>query len=271
MEISASLVRELREKTGVGMMDCKKALSQTEGNFEEAIKYLREKGLAAASKKSDRATQEGKVFTAASADNSQGVILELNCETDFVANNEAFQTLGQAIAEAILASEVTTLEQAQALTIQGRSFSEAISEAVLKLGENIGVKRFERINQASQLASYIHMNGKIGVLVSFSGAIDPALGKDIAMQIAASQPLYVRQEEVPAAEIEKESEIIRNQALNEGKPAAILDKVVAGKITKFFKDICLIEQSFIKDPEKTIKQLFTGNTTVVKFSRYSLN
>lgn len=271
MEITAGLVKELREKTGVGMMDCKKALANTNGNFEEAIKYLREKGLSAASKKSDRATQEGRVFTAVSADNTQGIIVEVNCETDFVANNQAFLDLGNGIAEALLNSSASSLDEVAALTVNGKSLNEVLSEAVLKLGENITVKRFERFSQAGQLASYIHMNGKIGVLVSFNGEVEAGLGRDIAMQIAASQPLYVRQEEVPAAEIEKESEIIRNQALNEGKPAAILDKVVAGKISKFFKDICLVEQAFIKDQDKTIKQLLTGSTTVVKFSRYSLN
>ena len=271
MEISASLVKDLREKTGVGMMDCKKALAHSNGNFEEAIKYLREKGLSAASKKSDRATQEGKVFTALSADSTQGVIVEVNCETDFVANNQAFLDLGTGIAEALLNSSISTLDGLAALSIQGKAVIEVLSEAVLKLGENISVKRFDRFTQAGQLASYIHMNGKIGVLVSFNGSVDPTLGRDIAMQIAASQPLYVCQEEVPAAEVERESDIIRNQAINEGKPAAILDKVVAGKISKFFKDICLIEQVFIKDQDKTIKQLLSGSTTVVKFSRYSLN
>ncbi len=270
MEITASLVKELREKTGVGMMDCKKALDHSQGNFEEAIKYLREKGMSAASKKSDRATQEGQVFTVTSSDGKNAVILEVNCETDFVANNDAFKGFGNALAQEILNASITGLEQLNSLSLQGKPYADVIAEAVLKLGENISVKRFERVANAAHISSYVHMNGKIGVLVQFSDVIDSGLGRDIAMQIAASQPLYVRQEEVPAEEVAKESDIIKNQAINEGKPAAILDKVVAGKISKFFKDICLLEQVFIKDQDKTVGQLMKAPLTVVKFLRYSL-
>ena len=270
MSISAESVKALREKTGVGMMDCKKALEHAQGNFEEAIKYLREKGMSAATKKSDRSTNEGRIFIALAADKTTGGILELNCETDFVSSNDAFIGLGDTIVQHILTQRGTSLEALQNSTISGQPFSTYLSEAVLKLGENITVKQFQLIESAASLSSYVHMNGKIGVLVEFSAILDQEIGRDIAMHVAATSPQYVKKEEVPEAEVEKEKDIIRNQSLNEGKPAAILDKVVAGKIGKYFKDICLIEQEFIKNSDQTVQQVLAGKANVVRFVRYSL-
>jgi len=267
--ITASLVKELREKTGVGMMDCKKALTETNGDFEAAITYLREKGLSAAAKKSDRETKEGRTFVAVSADNRLASLVEVGCETDFVANNEAFSTFGNTVAAEVLAKKYTDLASLEAATIEGKPFATFSSEAVLKLGENLGVRRISLL-EGPALSSYIHSNGKIGILVAFTGAIDSELGRDIAMHIAASSPTCVRSEEVPAEDVEKEKSIIRAQLLNEGKPEAMVDKIVEGKIVKYYKDVCLLEQTFVKDQEKTVKQILPADVTVSQFIRFSL-
>jgi elongation factor Ts len=267
--ISASLVKELREKTGVGMMDCKKALTETNGDFEAAITYLREKGLSAAAKKSDRETKEGRIFVALSADATLGAVVEIGCETDFVANNDAFATFGNAVAAEVLSKKYADLAALEASTIDGKPFATFSSEAVLKLGENLGVRRVALLT-GSLISSYIHSNGKIGILVAFDGVIDAELGKDIAMQIAASAPICVRAEEVPTKDLENEKSIIRAQLLNEGKPEAMVDKIVEGKITKYYKDVCLLEQTFVKDQEKTVKQILPARVTVSQFIRFSL-
>ncbi len=269
MEITASLVKELREKTGVGMMDCKKALSETGGNFEEAIKYLREKGLSAAAKKSDRETREGKIVTAVSSDGIAGAIVEVNCETDFVANNESFGEFGAAIANAVLTQSLETVTALESASIAGRSLQDVTSEAVLKLGENIGVKRVERVTGQS-IAQYVHTNGKIGVVVAFDGIVPAETGKDVAMHIAASAPTCIRRDEVSSADLEKEAEIIKAQAKNEGKPDAIIEKLVTGKIGKYYKEVCLLEQEFVKDPSKTVGSILPEGRTVTRFIRLSL-
>ncbi|NBV42028.1 elongation factor Ts [bacterium] len=269
MEITASVVKELREKTGVGMMDCKKALEQTQGNFEEAVKYLREKGLAAAAKKSDRETREGKIFTRINADGTNGAIVEVSCETDFVANNESFGEFGLTIANLVLEGAVGSIEQLENTPVKERSFKEFVSEAVLKLGENISVRRIELLNGKS-IGQYVHTNGKIGVLVAFSEQVPTEVARDIAMHIAASAPQYVERSEVPTGELDKEAEIIKNQARNEGKPEAILEKLVSGKIGKFYKDVCLLEQDFVKDPSKQVKDILPSGSTVTRFIRFSL-
>jgi len=269
MEITASAVKELREKTGVGMMDCKKALAETQGNFEEAVKYLREKGLSAAAKKSDRETREGKIFTQVSSDGTAAAIVEISCETDFVANNESFGEFGFTIAAVVLANKIETVQQLESATVNGRTLQEAVSEAVLKLGENIGVKRIEFVT-GNAIAQYVHTNGKIGVLVAFDGPVANEIGKDVAMHIAASAPTCIRKEDVSTADLEREAEIIKNQARNEGKPEAILEKLVSGKIGKFYKDVCLLEQDFVKDATKTVAAILPAGQTVSKFVRLSL-
>ena len=269
MSVSAQLVKELREKTGVGIMDCKKALEQSNGDFDKAITYLREKGMATATKKSDRSTNEGRVFAALSADHTQGVLLELNCETDFVSGNEAFLGLGTSLAAHILNHSIATLESLQASTIEGQSFEAYLSESVLKLGEKISVKLLTFIHTKGSIGTYTHMNGKIGVLVEFNVPVSEEVGKDIAMHIAASAPQYVQSSEVPESEIDKEKEIIKNQSLNEGKPEAVIEKIISGRINKFFKDICLIDQAFVKNPDMTVKQVLAG-ASVVRFCRYML-
>ena len=269
MEITASVVKELREKTGVGMMDCKKALAQTQGNFDEAIKYLREKGLSAAAKKSDRETREGKIFTQVSSDRSKAAVVEISCETDFVANNDSFGDFGFSIVAAILTQGIASVEQLEGASLNGRTFQEVVSEAVLKLGENISIRRLALVDGHS-IGQYVHSNGKIGVLVSFDGDVIPEIGKDISMHIAASSPQFVRKEEVSSTEIEREAEIIKAQARNEGKAEAILEKLVLGKIGKFYKDVCLLEQDFVKDPSKSVSAVLPTDRTVSQFIRFSL-
>lgn len=267
MEITASLVKELREKTGVGMMDCKKALNHSEGDFEKAIVYLREKGLAAISKKSDRDTKEGNIFIATDSAGQKAVILEVNCETDFVATNTDFAQFGNTLAQSALTQGISSAEALTGSVINGKNYSELLSEAILKLGENITLKQLNTIS-AAQIASYVHMNGKIGVVVGFAKAIDAELGRDIAMHIAASAPQYLNQSQVPAEELEKEKDIIRNQAINEGKPAEIAEKMVAGRIQKFYKDICLLDQAFVKDNEQTVAKV-VGQSEITGFYRYA--
>jgi len=268
MTITAELVKELRESTGVGMMDCKKALLETNGDLEAAVQWLRERGLAAASKKAGRDAKEGAIFTQSSGDNA--VILELNCETDFVGNNDQFRALGQQLVAAILATPSVTLETLDSLSVSGKSYPDLISAAVLQLGENIGVKQFQTVNATGAFGEYVHSNGKIGVLVGFSGAIDAGIAKDIAMQVAASNPIYISSAEVPAEDKERESAIIRQQALNEGKPEKILENIVNGKLLKFYQETCLVEQVFIKDSEKRVRDLLPAGVQITAMTRYAI-
>ncbi len=268
MEISAGLVKELREKTGVSMMECKKALTASNGDFEMAIKHLREKGIALVGKKADRTASEGRIFTVVSPNGKKGVILELSCETDFVAKSDDFINLGQEICSALAQkAEDLSLSEIAELIINNKPVKEHISNLVLKLGENISIKRVEYIT-AEKIANYIHSNGKIGVLIGFENEIDLALAKDIAMHIAAMNPLYLDRSIVPTEELNKEKEIIRVQCLNEGKPENVVDKIVEGRVNKYFQEVCLLEQEFVKEkqPVKTILK----DTKVKHFFRFQI-
>lgn len=267
MQITASLVKELREKTGVGMMDCKKALTETGGDFAAAEKFLREKGLAAASKKAERETSEGSAFIASNG--SEAVILEINCETDFVANNEQFQALGNQIAQEILKSSASSINDLDAISIQGKPLQETLSDYVLKLGENLTLKRLDRVS-APAISSYVHMNGKIGVIVSFTGKIDEDLGRDIAMHVAAANPEFLDSSAISADRINEERSILKTQMLNEGKPDNIVDKIVDGKISKFYKENCLLDQAFVKDPDKSIKSILPSGVAIQSYLRYQI-
>jgi elongation factor Ts len=271
MSITASQVNELRTKTGVGLMDCKNVLVETNGDVEAAIKKLREKGLAKAAKKSDRSTTEGKVFVQASADNTSAVILELNCETDFVGSNEIFAQCGKEIATAILENKVETLEDLENIKIDNVNFSDFISNYIVKLGENIGVKKFQYISNQGFVETYLHLNGKIGVLAAFNQTLSNDVSKGIAMHIAAANPTYLASENVDETELNNEKEIIRAQSLKEGKPEAILDKIVEGRISKYYKEICLLEQAYIKDDKQTIKQILPNDTQISTFIRFAID
>ena len=250
-QITAAMVKELRETTGAGMMDCKKALSATDGDKEKAIDWLREKGISKAEKKAGRVAAEGAVF--ACVDGSVGVILELNCETDFAAGNEQFRTLGDKILAHIAKTNPTDLDALLSSDLGGKK---------------ILLRRFVRYESAGRIGSYIHMGGKIGVLVDLSGG-DEALAKNVAMHIAASNPQAIDRAGVDASAIEHEKEVLRKQALEEGKPEKIVDKMVEGRINKFYKEVCLVEQEFVKDPDKKISDVLGGNA-VKAFTRYQL-
>ncbi|MFT5170516.1 MAG: elongation factor Ts [Candidatus Marinamargulisbacteria bacterium] len=271
MEITASTVKELREKTGVGMMNCKNALKESNGDFEAAVKLLREKGLSTAQKKADRSANEGSIFTMTNSDNTKGVILELSCETDFVAKNDDFLDFGRNLATTLLEGDsVKKTSDLESFSLEGKPFSEVISEIVLRVGENVNVKNVGTVNTTGTVFNYTHMNGKIGVLIEFDKAVDAGIGNDLALHVAASAPLYLTPSEMPTEELDKEKDIIRNQLKNEGKPEQIIDKIVEGKIRKYYKEVCLIEQDFIKDTDKSIRQYLPENVNISSYIRYQI-
>ena len=268
-KIDAKMVKELRERTGAGMMDCKKALTETDGDMDKAIDYLREKGIAKAEKKAGRIASEGVVAAYVADDAKVAALVEINCETDFVAVTEKFHVLCDKIAKHIAETNPADLDALNASTLEGKTVAEIVTEAVASIGEKISLRRFERYENASgRIASYIHMGGKIGVLVDLSGG-DEALAKNVAMHIAASNPQAIDRAGVDASAIEHEKEVLRKQALEEGKPEKIVDKMVEGRINKFYKEVCLVEQEFVKDPDKKISDVLGGNA-VKAFTRYQL-
>jgi elongation factor Ts len=261
------MVKELREMTQAGMMDCKKALMEAEGVMEKAVEWLREKGLAAAAKKAGRIAAEGLVASHVNEDATVGVIVEVNCETDFVAKTDNFIAFCKDVASHIAKAapaDVGAL-MSQAFVGDGsKTIQDLVSEATVAIGEKIDVRRFVRDEtNAGAVESYIHLGGKIGVLIEVSNDTASTRSQetfkvyyhDLALQIAAAKPTVVRKEEVPTAELDKEREILRAQALNEGKPEKIVDRMVEGRIEKYYKEVCLLEQPFVKDPDKTINQL----------------
>ncbi|MBR1858720.1 MAG: elongation factor Ts, partial [Selenomonadaceae bacterium] len=267
-QITAAMVKDLREKTGAGMMDCKKALVETNGDEKAAADWLREKGIAKAAKKSGRVAAEGAVAAYVASDNKVGVLVEVNCETDFAANNENFRALEKDIAEHIAKADPKDIDALNASKIGGKTIETLVTEATATIGEKISIRRFVRYESKGRITSYIHMGGKIGVLVELDGG-DEQLGKDIAMQIAASNPLAVDRTGVPSDDLEHEKEVLRKQALEEGKPEKIVEKMVEGRINKYYKEVCLMEQIFVKDTEKTVKDILKG-VKVLRFTRYQL-
>ena len=267
-QITAAMVKELRETTGAGMMDCKKALSATDGDKAKAIDWLREKGISKAEKKAGRIAAEGAVAAYVSADAKVGVLVEVNCETDFAAGNEQFRALEKKIAEHIAKAAPADLDALNASEIDGKTVATLVTEATATIGEKISLRRFVRYESAGHIASYTHMGGKIGVLLDLTGG-DEALGKDVAMQIAAANPLAIDRSGVDASALEHEKEVLRKQALEEGKPEKIVDKMVEGRIKKYYKEVCLMEQAFIKDSDKTVADVL-GNVKVTAFTRYQL-
>ena len=264
MAITAAMVKELREISGAGMMDCKKALTATEGDMDKAVEFLREKGLATAQKKASRVAAEGLCKTLVSEDGKKAVVVEVNAETDFVAKNDSFMDFVKACANTIIEQNPADVEALLTLKATGseQTIAEMLQEKVLTIGENIQIRRFERMEGAC--VAYVHAGGKIGVLVNFDTdlAAKPefvAYGKDVAMQIAALNTPYLNESEVPAEIIEHEKEVMRQQVINEGKPEQIADKIVMGKIGKFYKENCLLDQEFVKDNKINIKQ-YTQNT-----------
>jgi elongation factor Ts len=263
MEITASMVKELREKTNAGMMDCKKALKETNGDIEKAIVYLREKGLLQAAKKSSRIASEGLTTALISADEKKGVVIEVNSETDFVAKNEEFKSFVEETAKAVLDNDPKDLEALKALVLkEGKTVQEVLTDKIATIGENMSLRRFREVKVDKGLVvDYIHGGGKISVLVALESEGDKevlkVLGKDIAMQVAAMSPKYISMEDVDEEFIAQEKEILTAQALNEGKPQNIVEKMVLGRLNKELKEICLLEQAFVKDPDLTVKKVIS--------------
>jgi elongation factor Ts len=270
--ITAQLVKELREKTGAGMMDCKKALTETDGDMEKAIDYLREKGIAKAAKKSDRIAAEG--LTSVVTEGNDAVILEVNSETDFVAKNEGFQTLVKELAAHLLKNKPATAEEALAQTMENGATVEAhINAAIAKIGEKLSLRRFTVLAKTDNDAfgAYLHMGGRIGVLTVLEGTTDADAAKDVSMHIAALNPKYVSRDEVSQEEVERERQVLTQQALNEGKPANIVEKMVEGRLGKYFEDVCLLDQAFVKNPDQKVRQFVQSKgATVREFVRYEV-
>ena len=277
---TAKDVKDLREKTGCGMMDCKKALTEAEGNMEKAIELLREKGLAAAAKKSGRIAAEGLVDAYISDDGKVGAVIEVNSETDFVAKNADFKAFVKDLAKIVAENNPADVAALMALNYTGSDLTveEMLREKILVIGENMNIRRFARYE--GTVVSYIHGEGRIGVLVDFETDVAGKDGfdtfaKDIAMQIAAAAPQYLDEAAVPAEVLDKEKEILTVQAMNEGKPEAIAQKMVAGRIKKFFKEVCLVDQPYVKDPDKDVKgyveetaKAMGGSIKIAKFARF---
>ena len=285
MAITAAQVKELRERTGAGMMDCKKALQEAGGDMDKAIEILRKKGIAKAAKKADRVASEGTIAVEVSPDNKCATIVEVNSETDFVAKNENFKALVDKVKGHIATSTVESVEELYKSTIDGATFEEYMKAEIAKIGENIVVRRFDRICVEGNgiVSGYLHMGGKIGVIVAavcdkeeVCGAIKDLL-KDIAMHIAAMNPKYLDESSIPQEVIEKEKEIAAAQLEKEGKPANIIEKIIPGKIKKFIEENTLLGQKFVKDDKKSVKQVLDeaakaagGEAKIVRFVRYEL-
>ena len=261
--ISAQMVKELREKTGAGMLDCKKALEATEGNMDEAIDWLREKGISKAAKKADRIAAEG--IAAILVSGNDAAIVEVNSETDFVAKNEEFQSLVKEILEAIIKSDVKTVEEALELETNEGTINDLIVAKTAKIGEKLSLRRFSKVTKEDNEAfgEYIHMGGKIAVLTVVENVTEE-VAKDVAMHAAAMRPSYVKIDDVPEDEVEKEKAVLTEQAINEGKPKEIAEKMVQGRIQKFFKEICLEEQQFVKDSDVNVKTFVKNNGGEIK-------
>ena len=280
MNFTAKDVQSLRERTGCGMMDCKKALTEANGDMDKAIELLREKGLAAAAKKAGRIAAEGLVVSKVDTGKKVGVVLEVNAETDFVAKNAEFVSFVDAIAETVMAQNPADVDALSACNLSGSddTVAGALREKILTIGENMKIRRFQRFE--GDLVSYVHGDGRIGVMVQFDTDLAEkpeftACGKDIAMQIAAANPQYLNRDAVPAETLAKEKEILTAQAMNEGKPANIAEKMVMGRINKFYKEVCLLDQEFIKDNDLTVAKYVAnvakelgGKIEVKAFARF---
>ncbi|MGJ9839492.1 translation elongation factor Ts [Staphylococcus aureus] len=270
--ISAKLVKELRKKTGAGMMDCKKALTETDGDIDKAIDYLREKGIAKAAKKADRIAAEGLVHVETKGNDA--VIVEINSETDFVARNEGFQELVKEIANQVLDTKAETVEALMETTLpNGKSVDERIKEAISTIGEKLSVRRFAIRTKTDNDAfgAYLHMGGRIGVVTVVEGSTDEEAARDVAMHIAAINPKYVSSEQVSEEEINHEREVLKQQALNEGKPENIVEKMVEGRLRKYLQEICAVDQDFVKNPDVTVEAfLKTKGGKLVDFVRYEV-
>ena len=269
--VTASQVKDLREKTGAGMMDCKKVLTETDGDMEKAIELLRERGIAKAAKKSGRVAAEGLVEAYISEDGKVGAIVEVNAETDFVAKNDEFKSFVLSVAKQVVEKNPKDLEDLlaqESIDEAGKTVKDVLTDKIAKIGENMNIRRFARFESAGLLESYIHGDGKIAVLVNMKGG-DHEVAKDVCMQIAAARPEYLNETTVPEDRLNKEKEILKAQTMNEGKPEAIAEKIVQGRIRKFFEEVCLVDQVFVKDSSKKVSDILKEHgAEVTEFARF---
>lgn len=268
--MNTSLIKELRDLSGAGLMDCKKALEASNNDIDEAIDYLRKKGISKAAKKADRVAAEG--LSTVVIDGNNASIVEVNCETDFVAKNEKFVNLVNKIAELIVKNDVKTMEEAMSLSTEEGTLNDTIVNFTATIGEKISFRRFARLSKtdSQNFGSYIHMGGRIAVLTLLEGA-DEETAKDVSMHAAAMRPSYVKREDVPAEEVERETSVLKEQAMNEGKPSEIAEKMVNGRINKFYKEICLEEQDFVKDSDMTVGAFVKSkNGSIVNMVRFEV-
>ena len=268
--MNTSLIKELRDLSGAGLMDCKKALEASNNDIDEAIDYLRKKGISKAAKKADRVAAEG--LSTVVIDGNNASIVEVNCETDFVAKNEKFVNLVNKIADLIVKNDVKTMEEAMSLSTEEGTLNDTIVNFTATIGEKISFRRFARLSKtdSQNFGSYIHMGGRIAVLTLLEGA-DEETAKDVSMHAAAMRPSYVKREDVPAEEVERETSVLKEQAMNEAKPAEIAEKMVNGRINKFYKEICLEEQDFVKDSDMTVGAFVKSkNGSIVNMVRFEV-
>ena len=268
--MNTSLIKELRDLSGAGLMDCKKALEASNNDIDEAIDYLRKKGISKAAKKADRVAAEG--LSTVVIDGNNASIVEVNCETDFVAKNEKFVNLVNKIAELIVKNDVKTMEEAMSLSTEEGTLNDTIVNFTATIGEKISFRRFARLSKtdSQNFGSYIHMGGRIAVLTLLEGA-DEETAKDVSMHAAAMRPSYVKREDVPTEEVERETSVLKEQAMNEGKPAEIAEKMVNGRINKFYKEICLEEQDFVKDSDMTVGAFVKSkNGSIINMVRFEV-
>jgi elongation factor Ts len=277
MGVTMKDIKELRSRTGAGVLDCKKALNEVDGDIEAAVEYLREKGMAAAAKKAGRVAAEGLVSLNISDDRQKGILVEVNSETDFVAKNDQFQNLVADISEHLMQSDsetVEAIEDEKWFKDESQTVSDVIKAAIASIGENINLRRFKRVETDGYLFGYIHMGGKIGVLVEYANEFNESkaqTAKDIAMHIAAINPDFLDRDSVDSTAIEKEKKIYREQMINEGKPEHILDQIIEGKINKYYTQVCLLEQPFVRDDDQTVAEILAENDMEVKqFTRFEI-
>lgn len=274
-QITASLVKELRERTGAGMMDCKKALQANDGDMDKAIDFLREKGIAKAVKKAGRIAAEGLIFDAVSADHKKAVLIEFNSETDFVAKNDEFKQFGQNLAELAIAKDIKTVEDLAAAEYKdGKTVAQAVTDLIAKIGENMNIRRIhETVSKDGFVATYSHLGGKLGVIVEMTGeATEENITKarDIAMHAAAMDPKYLNKDEVTAEDLEHEKEIARKQLEGEGKPAQIIEKILVGKMHKYYEENCLVDQIYVRAENKETVAQFAKPLAVLSFARFKV-
>ncbi len=272
MAITTALIKELRERTGAGMLDCKKALEENGGDIEKAIDWLREKGIAKAAKKSGRIAAEGLVFAAVSADRKKGAILEFNSETDFVAKNDEFKNFGEKLVQLSLEHDLTSEDELKAFELEGKKVEDNLTELIAKIGENMNIRRLKLVSTDGFIETYIHLGGKIGVLLNVSGEATPEnveKAKGVAMHVAAMDPKYLNSEQVTADDLEREKEIARHQLQQEGKPENIIEKILDGKMRKFYEENCLVNQKYVRDDSVTIEK-FIAPSSIISFDRFKV-